>query len=376
MRLTQGGHLTYCMNVHPGETWEDLILAVRTHLPDVKQQLSPDAPLGAGLRLSGLACDTCNGREHELREALDAVGAYAFTVNAFPYGAFHRTRVKEQVYLPDWSDPKRVDYTLKAAGILAAVLPAGMEGSVSTVPLGYKDEHRTSMFVPHLVEVARGLERIYDTTGKRIHVGLEPEPDCILETTGETVTFFHQLFRHPEEALLRRAIGVCLDTCHVALQFEDPATALNRYRSEGILISKLQLSAALEVEADRVRTEDLTSFDDGVYLHQVTSSSGKRWRDLPDWRSSPDSGAGTLRIHCHVPLDWQGDSRFPSTRHTLTPEFWKTVNQLQQPHLEVETYTFDVLPDDVRRQKNVTRSMADECMWVLNTISDLNAQES
>lgn len=381
MRLTSGGHLTYCMNIHPGESWEDVLHAVRTHLPAVKSILCPDQPMGVGLRLSAQACEASVGREQDLRDALQKVGAYAFTVNAFPYGAFHATRVKEKVYLPDWSNPARVTYTLQAAHLLSHLLPEGMEGSVSTVPLGYKygrqetgDNRR--VFQEHLLETAKGLERIYDTTGRRIHVGLEPEPDCLLETTDETVDFFKGLFLHPEEELLRTFIGVCVDTCHVAMQFEDPATALNRYLEEGIRVSKVQISAALEGNAEDLGTNDLAVFNDGVYLHQVTSSSGKRWRDLPDWLAVPDPKAGQLRVHCHVPLDWQGDGSLRSTRHTLGSEFVTRLGNLENPHLEVETYTFDVLPPHVQRRKSITQSIADECAWALNTISDLNAPHS
>jgi hypothetical protein len=371
------------MNVHPGESWEETVQAVRTHIPAVKRGLCPDAPFGVGLRLSARACKQGAGREHELRQALNEVGAYAFTVNAFPYGAFHHTRVKENVYLPDWSDPERVEYTLNAANILAAVLPEGMEGSVSTVPLGYKYEprlprgrHQRAKFKEHLLETATGLENIHQQTGKLIHLGLEPEPDCILETTEETMSFFRDLFQHPQGAMICTYIGVCLDTCHVALQFEDPAWALRRYQSENIRISKIQLSAALEVPADQVCPDDLNPFDDGVYFHQVTSSSGSRWRDLPQWRSAPDPEAGLLRIHCHVPLDWPGSSSLRSTRHTLGPEFCEQVRQLDSPHLEVETYTFGVLPPSLSRQKSVAENMTDECAWALDYISSLNPADS
>jgi len=44
---------------------------------------------------------------------------------------------------------------------------------------------------------------------------------------------------------MRCHLGVCLDTCHSALQFEDPLESLRAYRDEGIRISKIQLSAAL-----------------------------------------------------------------------------------------------------------------------------------
>ena len=380
MRVGSEGHLTYCMNVHPGETWEEVLQAIRIHLPRVKAEVSPRTPFGVGLRLSGRACETGRGREQELQNALDEVGAYAFTVNAFPHGAFHDTRVKETVYLPDWSEKDRIRYTLSAAEILAGVLPPGISGSVSTVPLGYKyrtgkESDQTPAWISTLTETVKGLRELEDRTGKYIHLGLEPEPDCILETTEETVSFFHQLFDLPEAPLFRKYLGVCLDTCHVALQFEDPAESLRTYRKEGIRVSKIQLSAALEVEASDARPEILHPFDDGVYFHQTTSSSGNRWRDLPDWMKTPDPTAGTLRVHCHVPLDWAGGSPLRSTRHTLHSTFWQEIAQIEAPHVEVETYTFGVLPPEVQRYKSVEKSISDECQWVLSHISNLNELE-
>ena len=375
MRLANGAHLTYCLNVHPGETWAESLQAIRTHVPGVKQRCSPDQPFGLGLRISGKASE--EGQIPDLQQTLDETGTYAFTVNAFPHGAFHDTRVKETVYLPDWTDPRRKDYTLQVARLLAGVLAEGMEGSISTVPIGYRFGAALDLDLvrQHLRDTALGLEQIQDSTGKRIHLGLEPEPDCLLETTEETVSFLQSLYDSDPGGASERRIGVCVDTCHVALQFEDPAWALRRYQEAGILISKIQLSAALELETDNLTPELLRPFNDGVYFHQVTSSSGKRWRDLPDLLASPDPEAGTLRIHCHVPLDWEGQT-LTSTRHTLSDAFWQEIRDLKAPHLEVETYTFDVLPEEVRSGKSVEENMADECLWARKYISGLKEVDS
>lgn len=344
----------------------------------VKEALSPDKSFGLGLRLAREATEAlaASGEAARLREEMAATGLHVFTVNAFPYGAFHGTRVKEAVYAPDWLHPKRLDYTRRVFDVLAELLPPGMEeGSVSTVPLsygGWADRNRDlSAFVDPLVELTRHLARLEEKTGKLLHLGLEPEPDCTLETTGQTVDWFHShLFKHPEAALLRRHIGVCFDTCHVAMQFEDPESSFKALRDAGIRVSKVQVSAALECK-EGVNPGLLRSFDDGVYLHQVKSSQGQSWPDLPAWFSSGDRrGDGTLRVHCHVPLDWEGDDQLCSTRHTLRPGFWRELLQSECRHVEVETYTFGVLPEALRRgtvEEDITR----ECLWAKNQLQSV-----
>lgn len=371
MRLSDGRHFSYCLNVHPGEALADVRRALCEDVPAVGAALSPEAPFGVGLRLAAKAV-TALKKEEALRAFrcdLDARGLYAFTVNAFPYGAFHRARVKENVYLPDWSHPDRAAYTLDTARILAQLVPEGEQGSVSTVPLGYRFRRgwTPDACIPPLLEVAEGLRRLEAETGTLVHLGLEPEPDCWLETTNQTVAFFEDLFRAPgaEEETLRRYLGVCVDTCHVAMQFEDPAETLRRLGKAGIRVSKLQLSAALEVEAANVAPGRLQAFDDGVYLHQTAASSGLRRRDLPEWLAQPDPDAGTLRIHAHVPLHWDGEGGLGTTRHTLTDAFWREAARSGCPHLEVETYTFDVLPPEITGERTVAENMIEECTWAL-----------
>lgn len=381
-------HFSYCLNVHPGETVEDLLGILNGPVPEIKQGLSPDQPFGLGLRLASRAARTLQNPEEQtaLKQTLSANRFYAFTVNAFPYGAFHQTRVKENVYAPDWRNPERLAYTLNVFRILADLLPAGTRGSVSTVPLAYGawtfSKSDLARVRSHFADLAWALTELEAATGKTLHLGLEPEPDCTLETTAQTVHWFQEeLFlnaaadlssrkgvsRDRAEALLRRHIGVCFDTCHVAMQFEDPLASLMAYTEAGILISKVQISAALECDASPDSLKALSAFDDGVYLHQVKSSHQNAWADLPALFASPPPDGATIRIHCHVPLHWPGDEPLRSTRETLTPEFWSALRRSGCEHLEVETYTFDVLPQSVRSH-SLTENILSECKWALESL--------
>lgn len=375
MRLSHDRHFSYCLNIHPGESLEDIRQVLRTQIPEIKQALCPDAPFGLGLRIARQASLdlTRSGQLDGFKQDLELAGCYAYTINGFPYGAFHHTRVKENVYLPDWSSPDRVSYTCDLFDQLTSLLPDGVDGSISTVPLGYKykpspSEYET--YITHLRSVARNLGRIEEETGTELHLGLEPEPDCLLETTDETLAFFERLYEASgkDEPLVRRHIGVCMDTCHAAMQFEDPEESLQRLRKAGIRLSKVQISAALECDAEILHPESLRDFDDGVYLHQVKSSSGRSWRDLPEWFASPDPDAGRLRIHAHVPLHWKGTDELRSTRHTLTPGFWQALRESDCRHLEVETYTFNVLPESIRAGNSIARDMISECRWALERV--------
>src|SRR5688500_10203764 len=140
---TPFGHLTYCTNIHAGESWDDHFSAIRENIPVVKKQLSPDKQFGIGLRLSHLASMELGKKDNlqKFRDWLDKSGCYVFVINGFPYGGFHHTKVKDQVHAPDWTTQDRVLYTIQLFNILSALLPKGMEGGVSTSPLSYKHWH-------------------------------------------------------------------------------------------------------------------------------------------------------------------------------------------------------------------------------------------
>ncbi len=137
-------HLTYCSNIHAGESWQEVSGALAACLPRIRTHLAHEGPLGVGLRLSAAAARTLVRPDvlSRFQGFLERGGYYVFTINGFPFGAFHGTRVKEDVYSPDWRDPERLDYTSRLARLQAALLAGhpGIEGSVSTVPGGFRQE--------------------------------------------------------------------------------------------------------------------------------------------------------------------------------------------------------------------------------------------
>jgi hypothetical protein len=290
---SSGAHLTYCTNVHPGERWDEVEENLRRYVLKVKQRCSPHGSFGLGLRLSAQAARSLREPEacDDFLAFLRANDLYLFTINGFPYGEFHGTRVKEQVYRPDWRDPRRLVYTNELARLLAKLLPPGeLEGSISTVPGGFKPGIRgqgdVQAIVEHLLAHAVELHRIHASTGRILSLALEPEPLCFIETIEETCRFFDRhLFSEAavgrfavatglsslEAPLaLRRHLGVCLDACHAAVEFEDAKECIASLRRHEIDVKKLQLSAGLRVPSpEAIPRAAFERLADDVYLHQV-----------------------------------------------------------------------------------------------------------
>jgi hypothetical protein len=394
-------HLTYCSNIHPGESWAEVRAALVTNLPEVKRRVSPDAPMGVGLRFSAEAANTLASDQTSLdwlRRFLAVEGLYVFTLNGFPYGRFHGARVKEEVYQPDWSQQERHDYTRQLVLLLAALLPADqpeLEGSISTSPIGFRTLGRSPAAVMGAAEAlllqAAGLVALRRETGRSIALAIEPEPMCLLETIAETAEFFEAhllsasalahfsaltgLARGAAEEAIRRHVGVCYDVCHAAVEFEPAGEALARLRRSDIRVAKLQLSSALRLP--RLDTEALArlrAFDEGVYLHQVVERrpDGRliRFLDLPEAFAAHarDLASGDLtprewRVHFHVPVFQDDLGAFTTTQGELVEILALQKAAPITRHLEVETYTWDVLPPTLRTQ-SVTEAIARELKWV------------
>jgi len=388
-QLSGNVHLTYCTNIHAGQSWQDIRASLDEYVPAIKSTVAPSQPMGIGLRLSGEAAAVARQPEAlaSFRDQLSVLGAYVFTINAFPFGPFHGVRVKEDVYLPDWRDRERVAFTANSAAVLAGILPDGIEGSISTVPGAFKPNGRSSEAVAamarNLMMAVADLVDLKRRTGKHIALALEPEPCCFLETTDESIAFFEGALLKPEtldmlggitgvgrseaEILLRRHLGICYDVCHGSVEYEDTVAALDRLLAAGIAIPKIQLSAAMRVPAmTKGLIDAVMRYNDGVYLHQSIVRRGdnlSRHVDLPDAVTAFGEGQadGEWRIHCHVPVFLADLGEISSTRSDLVATLAALRQRTRSSHLEVETYTWDVLPDDVRtgsKSADIAREIA------------------
>ncbi len=378
MILKHGLHLAYCTNVHPGEDWAATFDSLNRYTLRVKERVQPTGQYAIGLRLSDRAARELADPKTLLafQHWLEQHGSYVFTINGFPFGQFHGTRVKEQVYRPDWTDPLRLDYTNRLFDLLVQLLPPGVEGSVSTLPGSFKDfiqsPEQERAIRDNVWRCVEHIARTSQRTGRRLHLGLEPEPLGWFENTEETVTFFGRMRdEYPADARLNEHLGVNYDTCHFAVEFEEPAAAITRLQQHDIRLSKIHLSNALKLAPSSTARQQLAAFADDVYLHQVIirhrDGSLTRFRDLAPALASPVAGSPApgdeWRVHFHVPLHCELSGEFNTTADHVRGVLKLLQVQPQLcAHLEMETYTWAVLPENLRT-RDVTDQLVAEYDW-------------
>ena len=385
MKLNHGLHLAYCTNIHRGETWPQIFDSLKKYTLAVRDRVCAGKPYGIGLRLGDQASRELSEPATLLafRKWLDAQNGYVFTINGFPYGRFHDARVKEQVYAPDWTTDERVAYTNRLFDLLAQLVPAGIEGSVSTVPGSFKEFITTDTQVRAMREnLWRCVEHIADVSGKsgrQLHLGLEPEPLCYLETSAETVKFFEQLRAdRPHDARLATHLGVNYDTCHLGVEFEEPREVVRRFQDHGVKISKIHLSNALKVRPTPEVRAALKAFADDIYFHQVIARSPDgtlaRYQDLDlalaQAERTPAGAMPEWRIHFHIPLHSRPTALFDNTADHLIG-LLDLVGE--QPtlcrHFEMETYTWEVMPPEMKN-RSVVDQLVDEYAWTLQRLRE------
>lgn len=396
--IHNGYHLTYCTNIHPGESWDKTFQNIKKFVPDIKEELAPDAPFGIGLRLSNVASLELIKDEKlsEFKSWLEDSNCYIFTFNGFPYGSFHRQVVKDEVHQPDWTTKERLDYTLRLFKILEAILPGGTDGGISTSPLSYRYWHQNKQSLEEvmktatlqLAEIAAALYKTRQESGKEMHLDIEPEPDGLLENTAEVIAYFKDwllplggdylkeqlgLSQKEAEQCLKDHIRICYDVCHFAVVYEKPAEVFAALAAEGIRVGKIQISAALKLQLPENQQERLAAgrllapFVESTYLHQVVARNAKgkltSYPDLPAaLESLPETDATEWRTHFHVPLFLDSYGQMASTQQDILEVLDLLKKEKITNHLEAETYTWEVLPKDI--QLNLGESITRELLWV------------
>ncbi len=387
MNLSSGLHLAYCTNVHRGENWAETFAALERHVLPVRRRVAAGRSYAIGLRLGQRAAAELAqpAALRAFQRWLEQHDCYIFTVNGFPYGSFHGTRVKEQVYAPDWSTPERLAYTQQLFELLDQLAPPGAAGSVSTVPGSFKafvaaEPARRAAILANFTRIARHVGALAARTGRDLHLGLEPEPLCLIETSAETVQLFHD-WRTQDRAVeaegLMRFVGVNYDCCHLAVEFESAGAALDRLTAAGIRLSKVHLSSALRVTPDAAGREALRAFVEPVYLHQVVVGRAgshevrRRFVDLPEALADPQPAAPDeeWRIHFHVPLyAAPGAPLFDTRDHVTGALDWLQAHPGACAQLEMETYTWEVLPSALRLP--IEDQLVREYAWTLGALRE------
>jgi len=375
----------YCTNVHAGAEFAQMRANLERITLDVKRQVSPHEAMGVGLWLSAAAARSlrADAQLQAFRDWLQSVQLVPYTFNGFPHGDFHQKVVKHKVYLPTWADEDRLVYTLDLIAIQDALLPAGMDGSISTLPIAWGNPAPTEDVLKQaarqLARVADLLARLEQKTGRLITVCLEPEPGCVLQRKGDFIWFFkNYLWPIGKEDVLRRYLRVCHDVCHSVVMFEDQAEVLQTYYAAGIEVGKVQISSAvcvdfapLDARARIDAIDQLAGFAEDRYLHQtVTREPGKRsvfHQDLPALLRSivdPRQLTSEWRIHFHVPIYLESFGHLSGSRNDIVSCLAACAKYSQVKHFEVETYAWGVLPKSLQHAK-LADGIAQEMKWFL-----------
>jgi hypothetical protein len=359
---TPYGHLSYCSNIHTGEIWTEHFAQLQAHVPAVKGQVSPDEKMGLGLRFANQASIDLqdSARISELKTWLKEQNLYVFTLNGCPYGGIHNTIVKDQVHAPDWTTTERRDYTIRLAHILAQLLEEN-EGGISTSPLSYRywftseKEREDAMLksTQHLLEVVEVLDQIAKKTGKVIHIDIEPEPDGLLSNHTDFVHWYEEvLLPSGDPTLIRKHVQLCFDICHYGVSFDEPETSIAELKAKNIPVGKIQISSALRIDLrdqEEAKIDELKKYREPVYLHQVKAlrknGTYEEFKDLDEAFEAyqPDT-YDEWRVHFHVPLFLENYGLLGSTQKEIRETLAIQKENPFTNHLEIETYTWGVLP--------------------------------
>lgn len=403
---TSLGHLGYCTNIHAGESWADHFAALQQTVPELKGRLSPVAPFGLGLRLSNQASEELEQPEHLIafQHWLAQNNCYVFTMNGFPYGGFHHTIVKDQVHAPDWTTEARTEYTKRLFRLLSVLLPVdelgnAIPGGVSTSPLSYRRwfeweqpaarDYIFSQTTQNVLEVVAELIRLRRQTDRLMHLDLEPEPDGVIETADEFVAWFTDylipmgleqlstqfgLTDEEAETAICDHVRLCYDVCHFAVGYERPADVLAKLNAYNLRVGKIQISAALkgdfpeDTEGREAVKQAFERFNEPTYLHQVVArtKTGEllRFPDLPEALAVFNENHAEWRAHFHVPIFVSEYGNLQSTQDDIRAVLNLLAERPFTNQLEVETYTWDVLPPDLKM--GLVDSIEREMNWVYN----------
>lgn len=401
MKVKDNAHLTYCTNIHSGESWKEVFASLQKYTLAVKAKISPSAPFGIGLRLSNESALTLQegGELAVFKQWLKENDLYVFTINGFPYGNFHGKEVKAQVHAPDWLSRERVDYTVMLFNLLAELLPDEVVGGISTSPLSYKywfegeveSSEAKRKSCAHLMEIVVHLVQLQQISGKQMHLDIEPEPDGLLENSADYIDFYKSYLLKEgltilmeklnctaveAEKYIREHLQLCYDVCHFSVEFEAAEAVIRSMEERGLKIGKMQISAALKcsVDSNESRAEmirQLTQFNEPVYLHQAVlkKRTGEllKFQDLkPGIAAMKNADFEELRTHFHVPIFLSYYQGLSSTQDDILAAMNLWMKKPFTSHLEVETYTWDVLPAQLLM--DLKQAIQRELSWVLALI--------
>lgn len=379
----------YCTNVHAGANLQQTEENLNTHATRVQEILGKGQPLGVGLWLSNSSALSLlePGKLDQFANHLRDNQWTAYTMNGFPFGDFHKTVVKLDVYEPTWWQPERLNYTKNLVTILDRLLAPGEEGSISTLPIAWRHPEPTpdqwTATVGNLLAMVDHLHQLEQQTGRLIYLCIEPEPGCLLDTTEDVIEFFHtRLFPSGDPERIRRYLRVCHDICHAAVMFEDQSAVLQKYADANVLIGKVQISSAIEIrfaELDELQCgevlAEVAAFAEDRYMHQTTTRDANGnvtfYDDLPYAIQAANQQMPrqeTWRIHFHMPIYLDQFGLLGTTQSQISDFLSEIKHYPEIRHFEVETYAWGVLPPELHHEE-LAVGIAQEIHWLRQQLS-------
>ena len=156
------------------------------------------------------------------------------------------------------------------------------------------------------------------------------------------------------EGAVRRYLGVVFDIGHQSVGFENITESLTKLVEAGIPIFKLQAAASLWVEnLTRDKLEALRRFTETIYLSQTSlKQNGEitKYLHLGEALDAYEANpvASEMRTHFHVPVFLEELGPFRTTRFGVQEALKMHRKSPLSDHLEIETYTWDVLPEELK----------------------------
>ncbi|MEC9093349.1 MAG: metabolite traffic protein EboE [Planctomycetota bacterium] len=382
----------YCTNVHAGSDLEEMKANLENHACTVKRNCAPESPMGIGLWFSDQSAIDLISQDKidKLGEWLNANELIPFTLNGFPFGNFHQEQVKHRVYLPSWAEDSRREYSERLAQIQHQLLPDGMEGSISTLPLAWGnhdvDDDFLSRCAGQLHELAEFLADLEERTGRLIYFCIEPEPGCVIQTSNSCIDFFEQhLFGEStsSDEMVRRHLRVCHDICHSAVMFEDQQEFIQNIVSAGIGIGKVQVSSAVHANFENSFgytpleiLNQLSEFNEQRYLHQTVlkNKEGKTqfYQDLPEALTELQNRIDNYteaRVHFHVPIFLKEFGALTTSQTEILQCLEATQSIDDLTHFEAETYAWNVLPTALKKD-SLADGISEEIKWLTHLAND------
>ncbi len=361
--------LALCGNVFPADSAAEVLAQLAGPVTEWAARLRAEGyshKPGFGLYLSARTASAFANDadlQEQLAAAVDAAGVEVWTANAFPYGGFHDTLVKEKAFAPDWREPSRLQFTKDVASVLVELMPSGSEGSLSTCPLGYGRTADAEQSWQHLTEATHFLAKLHQQTGVKLTLAIEPEPDGAFERVD---TLAEAILAHFQDN--NPYLGICWDLCHSAVVGESASEVLAAMRKTGVPIGKVQVSSAMRLDGPLLppARAELERYAADPWFHQTRAHDAANacpmaWPDLPHALSDPNAiDAIAWRVHCHVPLHldqlsggWQTTAWRPSVREAVAAGI---------TDFECETYTLPHLLDKIGPRSTLVETLVEESL--------------